>query len=163
MRLGRLILQLCAFFIAGAILFAGYAWYRDGQVETFIRAPKNASSLRALLQHWAQAPAMTCASQASGFSAAERRLSWHYNGKSRFDTVRLSEASRRSHLVLDADNLYAWQDGAREIVHLTGDYSVQDVGIEFADEILFDGLCEVWWNPDESVFRVPANLPLITL
>ncbi len=163
MRLGRLILQICALFIAGAILFGGYAWYRNYQVEQFVRSPKNATSLSALLQHWASAPSMTCVSQASGFNAAERKLSWHHEGRSRFDTVRLSEGNLRSHVILDADNLYTWTDGADEIIHLTADYTISDFGIEFADEILSDGLCEVWWNPDESVFRVPANLPLISL
>lgn len=90
-------------------------------------------------------------------------MSWHYEGKSRFDTVRLSEGGQRSHLVLDAENLYAWGDGSQEIVHLTADYPIPDAAIEFADEILSDGLCEIWWSPDESVFRVPAHLPLISL
>lgn len=160
MRLGRLILQLCALFIAGALIVGGYVFLRNREVASFQLEPGRSSSLSAILAHWSEAPAMVCEIRASNFDAAEAKKIWTADGRTRIDARSLA-GGVTSHVVADADSAYVWDDSSDEIVHINTDIAVSLDESLFVPSLFSQATCYVWWFADMNVFRIPANLPLI--
>lgn len=81
--------------------------------------------------------------------------------------VATSEGNAVVHRIIDNSGLYIWSEGDSSIVHMDIQiYKGLSVDAllnsdKYLDSILKFVECSVWWNPDDDVFRVPANLPII--
>ncbi len=166
MPLGKLILQLCALFIAGALIFGGYAWYRNSQVSDFekVLSKYEPSTPAELLSIVDKAPAAVCRQSQASFQGASKVTSYHYDGKARFDFTDVT-AGTTMHEVYNEDGLYVWSAASDSISLIRRELILSQRFDKEETERLYPVLhsltCETWWNPDESVFRVPANLPII--
>lgn len=166
MRLGPLILQLCALFIAAALVFAGYAWYRNNQVAAFQERLHRTQGLTLvdILRLMDEAPNTVCTQLQAGFSGAKKVTMYHAAGKTRLDLTDVT-AGTVLYEVLDETGLYIWNRSADSILlvpreHLSALGHLFDSDPDAYEPPVYGLTCDVWWKTDENAFRVPANLPI---
>lgn len=166
MRLGQLILQLCALFIAGTLIFGGYAWYRNNEVSRFQERLKQTQGLALadILRLMDGAPNTVCTQLQAGFSGAKKVTMYHAGAKTRLDLSDATEATVL-HEVLNEDGLYVWSRSSesillvpREQLAVLGELFESDP--EAYAPPVYALTCEVWWNTDDLMFRIPASLPI---
>lgn len=167
MRLGPLILQLCAVLIACAIICGGYVWYRQSQVSAFeakLKALGESKVLVDVTELYASAPSSICMNYDTGFSTGGQSVRYFHDGK-----VRLSATSLTGEKVIDTlideTGIYIWSFGTqKEIMFFpAGSKSAVDINqiVPESQSVLSGSYCEIWWWPNEKVFEIPANLPIV--
>lgn len=169
MRLGKLILQICAVIIAAALIFAAYTFYKQYQVRTFqerlttLQSPVYAPFADLILS----APNLTCTYQASNFDEAVRTVAYIADGRFSKVSIPLSRPQEALYQVMDETGSYLWREDSETILFIPMEMlrelpatGVNEVQAGFG-AIVGGMSCDVWWNTDARVFRVPADRPII--
>lgn len=169
MRVGKLILQMCAVVIAIAVCTGGYAFYRRDQVSEFqrklttIQSPVYSPFVDLILT----APPVICRYAASNFDEAARSVTYISDGRFRKTSGSLARPRETLHEIMDASGTHLWRDNSDTIlfipIEMTRQLPSDGVNAEQPGfGAILGGLeCEVWWNPDDSFFRVPSDKPII--
>ena len=165
MRLGRLVMQVCAIILGLAIVVGGYVWYRNNEVQQYmgrLLAPR--SNLEDAFALFRVAPSMVCRSDQANFDASTRSVTYYHDGKVRSSHIYLAENNREVHQIIDSTGLYIWGDGEKEILFIPAAYAIAVTYYDDAAEAILRNMqCSVWWRPDSSLFEIPSSLPIVNM
>lgn len=164
MRVGSLLVQIVAILLAIALIAGGYYVYRMREVRAFSEKLNSSSvkSFQDLADLLENAPSAYCVDSGSNFEGAFLRTRVFHDGKA---SLVMSDRANAfvSRSVYD-DGWYLWDYSADEIVFVSIEkMSARALPSELGsnENIYSESTCSVWWNPDESMFDIPANMPII--
>jgi hypothetical protein len=159
MKVGQLLLWTCIVIVTAAAIVWGYVLYVEHRVETFksLLATQTPQELSRALALFSVAPPMKCVEQSSTFNTALTVVAYFHAGKTRLDFIQPSRGINQLHEVMNANDLYIWTDDSDTILHLAAASDPQVPQDENGAAALSHvTACEVWWNPDDSVFTLPG-------
>lgn len=164
MRLGRIIIQLCALFIAAALAFGGYAYMKERSVRVYketVLQGLQVSSLNGVVTALKTAPSMVCTEDHSDFNSASRVTSYHDEGMTRLTFTSLTDGKSQYWIIRD-EEIYVWSDESEAILRIRagGDSSVKELG-DLLPPLFVNAQCSVWWKPNPRAFDIPASKPII--
>lgn len=157
MRLGRLILQICALLMALTLVYLGYVYLESRKLSRFatlIEYPTGNTPAERIAR-FADAPDMSCTFTVASFEGAVSGKVYISASKLRYDVV---EASTRRvlHTLFDGSGLYIWDDDSEFVAFLPPD----TIYVEHkADAPVFSLECTKW-RYNKGAFELPLGKPV---
>lgn len=157
MRLGPLILQVCAVLIALALVYAGYAWFSSRELARYVDQVRVSQSVTPAdkIASFVDSPGITCTFSSADFGTALSGRIYVAPGKIRYQITNAA-TGQTVHRLFDESGLSLWTDASPFIERVEPSSPYQNV----APEVRIMNIDCLRWSVNKDAFDLPLGKPV---